>query len=191
MPMRSVAAIKIVIPGKDFYNSYYDPTIKYNFDHLEFLHQDLTNVPGYNEYIGFRYLEDHLDPHMNLQAPLLPVPLPELHRYGLRVFGHSQLVIRAVAPPSSVHVVFGMFDQAFGGAIKSDGVQFRVYAGNAQGKFDLTWSHLLDPASEARDRIPQAADLPLPANTAGVLLETIPITPGPANESYWSEVQFH
>jgi hypothetical protein len=191
MPERMVTAIQFQIPSKDNSNTYYDPTIKYSFDHLDFPHQDLSAVPGYEAYTGFRYLASHLDPHVILQAPLMTIPLPYFHRFALRVFGNSQLAVRAVAPPKSVRVVFGMFDEAIRGDVKSDGVQFLVYAFNAEGKPVQIWSHLLDPASQPIDRGPQGADIPLPDGTIAVLLETKPITVSNFNESYWSEVLFH
>ena len=191
MPERTITSIQFQVPTPDNYNSYYDPTVKFSFDRLEYPHQDISSTPGYAMYTGFRYLENHLDPHMSLQAPLIPLPLTIIHRFGLRVFGHSQLVVRAIAPPKSIHVVFGMFDQAVTGPVKSDGVQFLVYAVSAEGKAVQIWSHLLDPVSKPSDRGPQAADIPLPDGTIAALLETKPITDSKANESYWSEALFH
>jgi hypothetical protein len=190
---QAVTHIRVNALGVNGPNSSYQPTFQYSFDTLDFPRGDLSKIPGFADYPGFHYLLRHAEERPGVPEP--PVVRVEQHRMALLIQGATQLFVAApiptLAPPTSVHIGFGMTQQSYLLSLKTSGIHFIVYAMKPDNTGTAVWSQLLDPVNNPADRQHQTADIPLPLGTIGIVLGTIPLTDSPANLSYWSEVAFH
>ena len=112
-------------------------------------------------------------------------------RYVFGLIGRSQMIVTPLSPPKSMQINYGMFDRSFDSNVKSAGIHFNVYGANAKGDGRIVWSTFLNPATVEADRGFKTSSFDLPSDTAIIVLETSPDTPGPANAAYWGGIEFH
>jgi hypothetical protein len=168
----------------------FDDDFEITFSRLSMDHTDVTRIPGMAQYIFMRSLLQHLQ-----SAPGLPPP-----QLGEAVDG--KIVLQAPArseffapiPPSAKTLTFsfGMNDQSYTGAYRTDGVAFRISAVGQNDVSQSLWTRTLSPSDTPADRGIQTEILNLPplAATKGLIFETEPGSQNIAPLSYWADLQF-
>jgi hypothetical protein len=173
----------------DSADTYYQGEYSIEFYGLHFPQSDVSSVPGIADYVNLRKMaeeiselhsdgEVHLDTDTNGKAIIIAPAL-------------SQLKVPVPSGAKTFRFRFGMLDKSFAGDEKTEGVEFDIYAVDANLKGSRLWAQALDPAANTKDRGIHQAEVTLPpGGAADIVLQTVSASRRLNSNSYWTDLQF-
>ena len=178
--------------GEDQRSSAYAPQYDLSFSALEFVHRDLSAVPGVTDYLRFREFMRQLQ---LIKADARPQTLALDDGRWILVSPHaSQFLLATPGGSVFLRISFGVLPSSQSSA-KSAAVQFRAFAVTRaeQGQLTATpiWADTLDPLKNAIDAGLKTRDISLPYPIPpGVLLEIAPADGENAALPFWADARF-
>ncbi|HVT88060.1 MAG TPA: hypothetical protein VHD56_04345 [Tepidisphaeraceae bacterium] len=170
----------------------YEPEYGVTFSSLQFPHANVFAVPGIIRRLRFKQWIQQVQTASGSPQVLAGDDMMQV----LVAPAMCQLLLDVPPKSDLLELGFGMLRQSYLGAVKTDGVEFKVYdVRNIQvDKADvkLIWQRRLDPANVEADRGEQRVGIKISTTQPSkILLETRPGPNGVMPFSYWSDVDFH
>ena len=191
--MSTSRVVKFAVAVSDTGNSpYFEPEYSVELYSLHYPHRDVSAVPGMGGYLSLRKCFKsmtvmHADGAVEFGFGDEGEPI-------LSAQARSQIFLPIPTGATRLRIGFGMLQESYMGAKKTDGVEFRLGAVDKHGADglggSLIWSRSMDPANRPADRGTQTVEIQLPATALALVLET---NPGPLHQksdSYWTELKF-